>query len=366
MQISSDSAIQWEQTPTLCEVVQRVSGAADANVSLRRGRFVSGAADGVEVIQIDTGAICVWVLPTRGMGIWKIQAGEQTLGWKSPVEGPVHPALVPIHDDSGIGWLEGFDELLVRCGLESNGAPEWDADGKLIYPLHGRIANLPAGNLKVEFDAESGRLTLSGQVNESRLFFKNLQLESCLTVTAGQSQVQVEDRVTNRMSQPAKTQMLYHINVGVPLLSAGAKVRIASTDVTGKDATSQAEIEQWNQVGPPVSGYGERVYFIAPEATGDWSAALLQSADSQQGLGVAFDTTTLPHLVMWKNTAAVEDGYVVGLEPATNLPNQRSQEEAAGRIVSLEPGGTVVYRLSLNVLQSATEVEGFASQHRLL
>ena len=36
-------------------------------------------------------------------------------------------------EPSGLGWLDGFDELLVRCGLESNGAPEFDADGRVVY-----------------------------------------------------------------------------------------------------------------------------------------------------------------------------------------------------------------------------------------
>ena len=28
-----------------------------------------------------------------------------------------------------MGWLEGFDELMCRCGLESNGAPDLAANG---------------------------------------------------------------------------------------------------------------------------------------------------------------------------------------------------------------------------------------------
>ena len=46
-------------------------------------------------------------------------------------------------EPSGLGWLDGFDELLVRCGLESNGAPEFNPNGSLRYPLHGKIANMP-------------------------------------------------------------------------------------------------------------------------------------------------------------------------------------------------------------------------------
>ena len=71
------------------------------------------------------------VLPTRGMGIWRVTAagrsGTADVGWKSPVRGPVHPAFVDLGEPSGLGWLDGFDEFFVRCGLESNGAPDFDA-----------------------------------------------------------------------------------------------------------------------------------------------------------------------------------------------------------------------------------------------
>ena len=91
------------------------------------------------------------------MGIWKAWLGdakgnEWPLGWNSPIRGPVHPKFVPIAEPSGLGWLDGFDELLCRCGLFSNGAPDFDERGVLLHPLHGRIANRPAHRLSVETD----------------------------------------------------------------------------------------------------------------------------------------------------------------------------------------------------------------------
>ena len=36
-------------------------------------------------------------------------------------DGPVNPAFVNLSGLGGLGWLDGFDELLARCGL----ALEW-------------------------------------------------------------------------------------------------------------------------------------------------------------------------------------------------------------------------------------------------
>ncbi len=93
-------------------------------IDLKWRELRSGLSQGVQMLTVDTGAIVVEVLPTRGMSIWKAWLGETHVGWHSPVKGPVHPAFVPIADATGIGWLEGFDELFVRCGLTSNGAPD--------------------------------------------------------------------------------------------------------------------------------------------------------------------------------------------------------------------------------------------------
>ena len=90
-----------------------------------------GRQEGVELVEIDNGRLRIDALPTRGMGLWKAHQAGETLGWDSPTCGPVHPSFVPLMEPGGLGWLDGFDELLARCGLESNGAPEFDAAGRL-------------------------------------------------------------------------------------------------------------------------------------------------------------------------------------------------------------------------------------------
>ncbi len=247
-------------------------------IHTRHGRFVGGAADQVEVIEVDSGAVRVMILPTRGMSIWKMEAGGIHFSWNSPVVGPVHPSQVPVFDPSGIGWLEGFDELVVRCGLESNGAPEMDGEGRLVYPLHGRIGNLPADSLAIEYDEASGRLEVIGEVLESRLFVKRLRLRSRIRFQAGSPDVELLDDVTNDLSQPATMQLLYHINVGTPLLGEGATLEAPVDSLAPKDSLSAGEIDQWNKFGPPQDGYAERVYFAKLHAdAASLTTAMLRS-----------------------------------------------------------------------------------------
>src|SRR5262245_55754544 len=234
-------------------------GARDWSVRLRTCH--GGRSEGVHVVELDNGQLVLDVLPTRGMGIWRVRRGSQTLGWRSPVRGPVHPAFVPIWAPSGLGWLEGFDELLCRCGLESNGGPAFDETGRLIYPLHGRIANSPAYYIELVVDEVAQNLTLTGVIEESRFHFQSLRLTSSLTTAIGSNEFSWTDEVENVGGRDATMQMLYHFNIGQPLLKPGARVVAPVESVAPLTETAASEgIEKWNIMPPSRPGSTEQVY----------------------------------------------------------------------------------------------------------
>lgn len=319
----------------------RAGASSKWQVRLRTCR--GGRSEGVQVVELDNGRMCIDIVPTRGLGIWRVRRGEKTLGWQSPVRGPVHPALVPVFDPSGLGWLEGFDELLCRCGLESNGAPEFDAKtGKLLYPLHGRIANLPAHRLELVVDEAAGTLTLRGIVDETRFHFRSVRLTSTLSTKIGSSEFAWNDEVQNVGGRDATLQMLYHFNVGQPLLRAGARVSAPVATVAPlTKVAAQAGIESWNIMPPPQPGSAEQVYVAELLADDAGNArVMLSGLSGDEAVSLRFSKQALPCFTLWRNTAAESDGYVVGLEPATNFPNPHSFEKQHGRAVTLKPGDT--------------------------
>lgn len=351
-------SVRWNDDSPLSMTVQTPAG----DLVTRHGVFVGGRSDGVEIVSIDTSAAVVYVLPTRGMAIWHIQCGATRFGWDSPVDGPVHPSLVPIHAPDGLGWLEGFDELLVRCGLQSNGAPEFQDNGTLKYPLHGRIGNLPADGLQIEFDEVTGRLELIAEIRESKLFFSNLRLQSRLRVHAGSATVEILDDVTNDGSAAAEIQLLYHVNVGAPVLESGSTLVAPIDELAPKDSLSAGEIGQWNEFGGPESGYNERVYFAKLRADeSNLTATMLKNSDATKAFAVSYGTKTLPRFVLWKNTSHSADGYVTGLEPATNYPNTRSYEASQDRVVALESEETASFRMKLDPM---TDSDAIASMQQ--
>src|SRR5262249_33111942 len=77
---------------------------------------------------------------------------------------------------------------------------------------------------------------------------------------------------------------------------------------------------------------------------------------SDRGVALHFDRRELPSFTVWKNTAAVTDGYVTGLEPATNYPNFRTFERQQGRVPVLPPGGRWSCSWSIEVLDTHEDV----------
>src|SRR5689334_690185 len=174
--------------------------------SIRKRTLRGGLRDGIDLIEVHNGALSFSILPTRGMSLWRGDYHGLALGWRSPIEGPVHPKYVNLADRGGLGWLAGFDELLTRCGLASNGPPgedAWtDAAGakrKELLTLHGRIANTPAQAVEVSVSLDPPHeLSVTGEVEEAALFFPQLKLTTTYATIPGSNKVVISDKVVNR------------------------------------------------------------------------------------------------------------------------------------------------------------------------
>ena len=161
-----------------------------------------GPRDGIDLIEVHNGALSYSLLPTRGMGLWRGEYRGNYLGWKAPVLGPVHPKFVDLTARGGIGFLDGFDEWMCRCGLASNGPPGEDAftdkDGvaqKKPLTLHGQIANLPADFVEVRVSLDPPWRDQRGRPGaRGSLFTPRLSLTSVYTTVPGSNRLIVMTR----------------------------------------------------------------------------------------------------------------------------------------------------------------------------
>lgn len=339
--------------------------------SVRKRTLQGGLSAGVDIIEIDNGALSFTLVPTRGMGFWKGSYHGLPIGWQSPVAGPVHPAFVQALDQGGLGWLKGFDECIVRCGLASNGPPCTDVvpdnngnPSKVNLTLHGRIANLPASRVEIQIKpGPPTELTVIGIVDEAMLFCPQWRLVTRISTTVGSNRVSISDRIINVREVPDEMELLYHCNFGRPFLEEGARMVAPSLAVAPRDARAAEDIARYAEYPAPTPGYVEQCYWhdLAAGADG-MTLAMLRNAEGDRGVVVRFPKSQLPWLTQWKNTVGEREGYVTGLEPGVNLPNPKTFEREQGRVVTVAPGATYSSDLVLEVHDTAEGVSGVEAE----
>lgn len=316
----------------------------------RRLTFAEGPEAGTEAVQFDTGTGLTFnVLPGRGLDI----ASAKFCGAPLAFELPAGEARASFFEPEGLGWLRTFfGGLVTTCGMTWAGAPCEDAGQKL--GLHGRYTHIPARNVKVgdEWEGETRRLWVSGDVRECVLFGANVLCRRTVSTELGSNAIRIEDRVRNEAFSETPYMMLYHINLGFPVVGEDSEL-LARSSARPRDAAAEEGKESYNRFEPPAPGYREKVYYhdIQADADGFAHAAIVNPAfGGGRGLGVhvRYRQAELPRFAQWKMMGAGE--YVCGLEPANCGVEGRDRERGAGSLVVLQPGEEVHHLVEITVL----------------
>lgn len=323
--------------------------------SVSKRTLHGGRQEGVEVVVVNNGKLTFTIVPTRGMSVLEARFGEVRLGWNSPVKEVVHPHHINLQSRGGLGWLEGFNEWVVRCGLESNGAPGMDTftnnngdEATMELTLHGKIANIPASEVEVFVEVVAPyRITIRGRVDERMMFGPQLELWTEISTVPGSNEIRIADTVTNRGATEQEFELLYHANYGSPLLEAGAVFLAPVADVTPMNKRAAKFLKNYASFAGPTKGFVEQVYCFHPLADAKGKTIIaLANGKRDRAVSMTYAVTELPYLTLWKNTASESEGYVTGLEPGTNFPNHRSIERRLGRVPKLAPGES--YRATID------------------
>ena len=321
-----------------------------------------GKQEGSTLIGIEAGELSVTVIPTRGMGLYKAQYRGTSFGWDSPVDEIVHPSFVDLTGRGGLGWLDGFNELMVRCGYEWTGHPY--KDGERMFTLHGRAANTPASFVAVDVERQAPhRIKIVGLLKEKTFAFANFETRTELMVVPGTGALHIHDRLTNKSDAPSPYQIIYHTNFGRPLLGEGARILAPVSRVVPLNEPAKNNLSNWQRYAGPVSGLEEDLFGL--ELKGDAehrTLVALVGPDGSNGAAVRFSLDQLPFFTLWKNTNSYQQGYVTGLEPASNYPHPRNVEQANGRLQHIGPGATQTFDVTIQLLADQSDVAAVTAE----
>ncbi len=330
-----------------------------------------GKQEGVDIITVDNGKLRFTVIPTRGMSIYEVVVADLRLGWQSPVKEIVHPHFVTLESRGGLGWLDGFNEWMVRCGLEFAGQPGTDTfinnvgdEAKMELTLHGKIGNIPASHVEVIVeDTPPYRIRVRGRVDERLFYGPQLELWTEVSTSPNSTSFQIHDEITNRAASEQEFEIIYHANHGPPLLEEQSQFLAPVKRVMPMNAHAAKSVDTYATYAGPTPGFIEQVYCLFPLADEDGrTVIMLHNAAGDKGVSMAYQVAELPYLTLWKNTLTKENGYVTGLEPGTCFPYNRSVERQAGRLPTLAPGETRKFTLDVDLLRGSESIRKVADQ----
>ncbi|MEV8026196.1 aldose 1-epimerase family protein [Microbacterium sp. NPDC080220] len=323
-------------TPT-DDVWKRVGSRAQV-VSVESSIRTDGADAGSRRIHLVNGDLDVEVLPDRGLDIGQVRIAGVPLAWISPT------GFGALSAEPG-GWMRAFGGgLVTTCGLLSYGAPSVDAGTP--HPLHGRYSSLRADVVRAEAGADE--LVVEGVVREAEVFGAHLEVRRRISSAVGSRTLRIDDVIVNRAATQVEPMVLYHLNLGWPVVDEGTTLSTPATRVEPRDAEAAAGLTSWARFPTPVAHFPEQVFRHELPA-GERTEVRVES-DRGPSVRIAFDTAVLPALFQWR--VAEEDGHVVlGVEPATTPTILgRADARERGLLRPLAPGAT----LSLGV-----EIEAF-------
>jgi len=315
----------------------------------------NGLGRGTRIAWINTGTgLRYKVVIDRAMDIADAFYNQHSLAWLS------HAGVMPLQPFSskGIDWIRTFGGgLITTCGLSHVGGPESDEYGE--RGLHGLVSNIPAEiESIIQPDPVAGRMEMSitGIIKQTQVFGPILELRRTISGTLGEAKIRIHDEVINRANTTTPHMMLYHCNLGWPLVDEGAEIVWEGTWQSrdgnpnnpifreGNDfKTCPAPLEAHN-------GGGEEAAFIDIDADAEGRCHCgIRNAALGIELAIRFQKSQLPWMTNWQHWGKGE--YVTGIEPGTNPPIGQAKARAENTLIQLAPGERRTYDLEIEVLK---------------
>ncbi|MDR7343701.1 hypothetical protein J2X14_002121 [Pantoea alhagi] len=317
-----------------------------------------GKQEGSKVITLRSeNGLTIALSPSRGMDLLHVNGHGVRMGWDSPVDEVVNPAYINLESRNGLGWLDGFNEMMVRCGFEWTGHPV-NKDG-MLYTLHGKAGNTPASRVEIVIDDQAPHeIRIRGLLKEHTFKKANFSTWTELRYIPGSESFTVHDELTNHSDYPQDYQIIYHSNFGTPILEKDARFIAPVKSVSPFNDYAKQGLKNWNRYDAPTKGFDEMVFNLMPlaDAQGKTVAAVINSK-GDKGAAIEFDIQQLPLLTLWKNTDTLKQGYVTGIEPGTNYAYPVTIEKEQGRVKQLQPGQSQAFTLTYTLLKDAQAVQ---------
>lgn len=297
-------------------------------------RLVGGKGDGMRIFEVNNGkGLELTVVPDKCGDIYRLRFKGINMSYMSPC-GYVAPAYY-CKD-----WLPTFTAgFLTTCGLENVGVPCEENGEKFVQ--HGTIANQPCE--RAYWTEDDDYLMVHMLVKDETLFGRKLRMERTIKVSKKENEFDICDKIINTGDTVEPVEILYHMNMGYPLLDEDSEVQIPAEECVPRDADAADGAEFHLRMDKPTPGYKEKCYYYKFRHKDGMASIYQPKADI--GLSIHFDTESQDCFTEWK-MMGVRD-YVLGLECGNCYPDGRVVTRENGLLKSLNPGESKVYEVKV-------------------
>ncbi|WP_025705934.1 aldose 1-epimerase family protein [Paenibacillus graminis] len=304
-------------------------------------RLVGGKGDGMRLLEVRNGqGLHFTVSVDRAADISRLFFKGDNFAYISP-SGYVAPAY---YDDKEAGFLKSFTAgFLTTCGINAVGSPCEDNGQKL--SLHGTVSNTPAE--QVYHTQNDEQIEIHAVINLMGIFAEKLMMHRTIICSKRENVIRIVDRIENRGDRVDPLMILYHMNIGYPLLSEHAELIIPSDHIAARNVNAEHDIERWNQILEPQRNFEEQCYYHRFD--NNIGLATIYNPSIQKGLYIAFDTSTLNYFTEWKMLGYKD--YVLGLEPGNCHPDGRDVMRKDNTLKFINPGETMTYQVEIGMIE---------------
>lgn len=316
--------------------------------------LVGGKANGVKAFDVKNGSgLEFTVLADRCLDI----AGLSFKGINCSYISKTGLIAPEYYNENGIGFLRSFFAgFLTTCGLRNVGIScEVNSES---FGNHGRISNTPGEEVcaKTEWIDNVPVLTISGKMREARLFGENIVLERKITCKYGENRITIQNTVENLGFKQEALMLLFHFNLGYPLLDEDSLLVTPTEKLTPRDTEALKGEASCHQFQKPTPDYSEQVFYhnLKSDGQGNTCVALINEK-LEFGVAVHFNKNQLFNFTQWKQMG--EGEYVLGLEPCNCYVGGRLDPLNKGILDVMKPGAVRQFDSMVEIIDGIVNIK---------
>ena len=287
---------------------------------IKRYTLAGGKEEGLKVVEINNGVLRFIVNESKAFDIMQLWHKGENVSFVSKNG---------FTKDTTVAYNRRFEGgMLYTVGLDSVGE-------RVGFDTHGSFHNIPAKVLSAICTEE--KIEVVAEVEDTALFGKNLVMIRKISTALNSDTLTVEDSLVNRGSKDEEYCLLYHINLGYPMLDDGVKVLYDGKIILPRTNLAAERINEAHTFLPPVDNEEERCYFIENEEP----RVTVVNEKLNKTFILEYSEKTLPKMVLWQSNASGD--YALGLEPTTTFLDDKF------KYCVIKTGETKVNKINITV-----------------